>query len=186
MSEKTKDFWNTRKLVTNAALIALHIVLSQVATIRIGNSMVITVSGITEVVAGLLFGPISGGLVGLMGSLGNQMLLYGFTATTALWIIPAGLRGMICGWYARSRGYQPGALGTLWVLVVTAAIVTAVNTNVMIIDATVYGYNTDAAVLTQLGMRYLSGALTSVAYTAVAAPLMRRLGRVEGLAALRE
>ena len=59
--EKTRKAFTTQKLVINAVLIALHVVLAKVATISIGNSMKITMSGITEVVAGLLFGPVSGG-----------------------------------------------------------------------------------------------------------------------------
>ena len=120
--------FSTQKLVTNALLIALHVILGRVASIRIGNSLSISVSGITEVIAGLLFGPVSGGAVGLLGSLINQLFGYGLTVTTVLWILPAGVKGLLCGWYAKANGYEMNPLQILWVLVVTAVVVTTMNT----------------------------------------------------------
>ena len=184
--QSAKRFFTTRKLVTNAVLVALHVVLCQIATIRVGNSLSITVSGITEVVAGLLFGPISGGVVGLLGSFINQVLKYGITVTTVLWIVPAGLKGLLCGWYAKAHGYDLSFLQILWVLLVTALVVTSANTNIMIIDATIFGYNTKAAVVTEMAIRYASGALTSVAYMLVTWPLIRQLGRMPGIRGMRE
>ena len=183
---KQSKKWSTQKLTTNAILIALHLVLCQIATIQVGGIISITVSGITEVVAGLLFGPISGGTVGIIGSLLNQLLKYGFSATTVLWIIPAGLKGLLCGWFAKSRRYQMNPLEIFWVLEVTAVIVTAVNTNVMVIDAEIFGYKTNATVVAQMGLRYLSGLVTSLAYMAVTAPLLARLNRLPGIQGMRE
>ena len=184
--EKNRKKFSTQKMVIIAVLIALHVVLAKVATIPIGNSMKITMSGITEVVAGFLFGPISGGLVGLLGSFLDQMLSYGFTATTLLWILPAALKGLICGWYAKANRYEMNPIQILWVLVVTAVIVTAVNTVTMIIDATMFGYATQAAELSMLGLRVLSGALTSVAYMLIVVPLLHRLKALNGIKDLRE
>ena len=176
----------TRRLVTNGILVALHVVLCQIATIPIGNSLSITVSGITETVAGLMFGPLSGGLVGLLGSLLNQIIKYGFSVTTVLWIIPAGLKGLLCGWYAKAHGYEFKPWQIYWVLLVTAVVVTSVNTTVMVVDATVFGYNTKATVLAQMGIRYLNGALTSVAYMLICIPLLKNLQKIPGIRDLRE
>ena len=178
--------FNTRKMVTIGILVALHVVLCQIASIRVGNSFSITISGITEVVAGLLFGPVSGGVTGLLGSLLNQVLKYGFSVTTILWILPAALKGLLCGWYAKSNHYELNPLKILWVLLVTSVIVTAINTNVMIIDAALFNYNTQAAVLAHLGIRYANGALTSVLYLIVTAPLLKRLGKMEGISVMQE
>ena len=181
-----KNLFTTRKLVTLGILIALHVVLTHVASIRVGNSLSITISGITEVVAGLLFGPISGGLVGLVGSLLNQVLRYGITLTTPLWILPAGLKGLLCGWYAKSNQYEMNPLQIYWVLLVTSVVVTAVNTNVMVVDAALFNYSTKAVALTQMGIRYVNGALTSIAYMLVMIPLLRQLGKMDGIRMMRE
>ena len=176
----------TRKLVTNAVLIALHVILCQVATINIGNSLSITLSGITESIAGLLFGPISGGLVGLLGSFLNQLIRYGLSVTTVLWILPAGMKGLLCGWFAKSNRYEMNPLKIYWVLIVTSVVVTSMNTTIMIVDATIFGYNTQATVLAQMGIRYLNGALTSLAYMLIAVPLLKNLQKLPGIRDMQE
>ena len=176
----------TQKLVTNAILIALHVILARVASIRIGGSLSITVSGITEVIAGLLFGPISGGLVGLLGSLLNQLFTYGLTVTTPLWILPAAMKGLMCGWYAKAYDYELSPLQILWILVVSAVVVTTMNTVVLIVDAEIFGYSTKATVLSIMGIKYVNGAITSLVYMLITTPLLHRLKSLPGIKDLRE
>ena len=184
--EKKSSPFTTQKLVMNALLIALHVILARVASIRIGNSLSISVSGITEVVAGLLFGPVSGGLVGLLGSLLNQLFSYGLTVTTPLWIIPAAMKGLMCGWYAKAYGYELNPLQILWILIVSAAVVTTMNTVVLVVDAEIFGYSTKATVLGIMGIKYINGAITSVAYMLITTPLLHRLKTLPGIRKLRE
>ena len=63
--------------------------------------MKITVDSLPILVAALLLGPLDGLAVGLIGSFLNQMLTYGLTVTTVLWILPAGIRGLVVGYYAK-------------------------------------------------------------------------------------
>ena len=184
--EKKSSPFTTQKLVMNALLIALHVILARVASIRIGNSLSISVSGITEVVAGLLFGPVSGGLVGLLGSLLNQLFSYGLTVTTPLWIIPAAMKGLMCGWYAKAYDYELSPLQILWILVVSAMVVTTLNTVVLVVDAEIFGYSTKATVLGIMGVKYINGAITSAAYKLITTPLLHRLKRLPGVKKLRE
>ena len=184
--ESRKKLFSTQKLVTNALLIALHVILARVASIRIGNSLSVSVSGITEVVAGLLFGPVSGGLVGLLGSLLNQLFTYGLTVTTVLWILPAAMKGLLCGWYAKANGYEMNPLQILWVLIVSAVVVTTMNTVVLIVDAEIFGYSTKATVLSIMGIKYVNGALTSIVYMLITTPLLHRLKTLPGVKAMRE
>ena len=184
--EKKSNPFTTQKLVMNALLIALHVILARVASIRIGNSLSISVSGITEVVAGLLFGPVSGGLVGLLGSFLNQLFTYGLTVTTPLWILPAAMKGLMCGWYAKAYDYELSPLQILWILVVSAVVVTTMNTVVLVVDAEIFGYSTKATVLGIMGVKYLNGALTSVAYMLITTPLLHRLKTIAGIKKLRE
>ena len=183
---KRSSPFTTQKLVMNALLIALHVILARVASIRVGNSLSISVSGITEVVAGLLFGPISGGLVGLLGSFLNQLFTYGITVTTPLWILPAAMKGLLCGWYAKANGYEMSPLQIFWVLAVSAVVVTTMNTVVLVVDAEIFGYSTKATVLGIMGIKYVNGMLTSAAYMLITVPLLHRLKTLPGLARLRE
>src|SRR5574344_1123237 len=78
----------TKKLVLYALFTAIHVVLCY-ASINLGN-MKITISGLPIIIGAMLFGPMAGLEIGLLGSLLNQLLTYGLTLTTVLWIIPAG------------------------------------------------------------------------------------------------
>jgi ECF transporter S component (folate family) len=85
----------TKRLAADAMLAAMFVCLSLVS-ISLPN-MKITLDSLPVLVAAFLFGPLDGLAVGLTGSFLNQMLTYGFTATTLLWILPAGLRGLLVG-----------------------------------------------------------------------------------------
>lgn len=85
------------RIAFDGMLAALFFVLS-LLSIDLG-SVKITLDGLAPLVAGFLFSPLDGFIVGCTGSFLNQMLKYGFTATTLLWIIPAGIRGLIAGLY---------------------------------------------------------------------------------------
>ena len=83
----------TKRMILKALFIAMHVALCYVS-INFGN-MVITAAGLPIIIGAMMFGPISGLEIGLMGSFLNQMLKYGFTATTILWILPAGIKGLL-------------------------------------------------------------------------------------------
>ena len=89
--------YHLRRIAFDGMLAALFFVLS-LFSVDLGN-MKITLDGLAPLVAGFLFSPLDGFIVGCAGSFLNQMLKYGFTATTLPWIIPAGLRGLIAGIY---------------------------------------------------------------------------------------
>ena len=84
----------TRRIATDAMLSAMFVCLSFIS-INIGNAMKISVDSLPILVAALLLGPLDGLAVGLVGSFLNQLLTYGLSVTTVLWILPAGLRGLV-------------------------------------------------------------------------------------------
>lgn len=45
----------------------------------------------------LYLGPLDGFLIGFFGSFLNQLLTFGLTPTTILWVIPAAVRGLLIG-----------------------------------------------------------------------------------------
>lgn len=163
----------TKKLVLNALFIAIYVVLSYVS-LNLGN-MVITLSGLPIIVGALLFGPVSGMEIGLLGSLLDQLLKYGLTATTILWIIPAGVRGLMVGGYARHHGYRLGSKQLALIIIVSAFVVTALNTVAMYVDSKLYGYYSWAYVFGALAFRYLSAVLTSVVYLLIIPSLLKHI-----------
>ena len=90
---------NTKRLVTVAVLIALYTVLSLFSA-NLGL-IKLTFESFPVLVASLMFGWVDGLLVGAVGGLLNQMLTYGFTVTTLMWILPNAVRGLLVGLYAK-------------------------------------------------------------------------------------
>ncbi len=160
----------TKKLVTDAMLIAMYVVLSLVS-INLGF-MKITLDGLPVIFAAALFGPLHGLAVGLLGAFANQLLTYGFSATTLLWIIPAGARGAFVGLCLLRRGWDGGwRLGV--VIVTSSLLVTLLNTAVWYVDSLIYGYYSPAVVFGGLALRLVAGVLTAIVYTAVLPPLLK-------------
>ena len=125
-------------MILKALFIAMHVALCYVS-INFGN-MVITAAGLPIIIGAMMFGPISGLEIGLMGSFLNQMLKYGFTATTILWILPAGIKGLLIGAYAKHKNYKLNRKQMIFIIALSAVIVTTMNTAVMYIDSKLYGY----------------------------------------------
>ena len=66
---------STRKLVTVAMLTAVYVVLSLVGTLNLWWIR-ISVDSLPIILGALLYGPVGGLLVGLLGSLMNQLITY--------------------------------------------------------------------------------------------------------------
>ena len=63
--------------------------------------------------AALMFGPIHGMAIGAVGTFIYQILRYGFSYTTVLWMLPYVLCGLAAGLYAHFRHYELPRRGTL-------------------------------------------------------------------------
>lgn len=165
----------TKRLVVNALCVAMYVVLSSYVSLSLGG-IKITIDALPILLAAILFGPVDGLIVGLLGNLLGQLLgPYGLSITTPLWMLPAGLRGLLVGLWARRKSfslkYKP--LGLL--LVVTALIVTAVNTGVMWVDCLVFQYSF-ATYSPYIVARVIAGVGTAVVFTFVLPPLVKALG----------
>ena len=87
----------TRRLAINAVLIAIYVVL-RFFNIAFGESFRFTLAAFPVVLCALLYGPVDGLLVGLLGEFLSQVLgPYGLTPTTLFWCIGETLRGGALG-----------------------------------------------------------------------------------------
>ena len=146
----------------------------------------ITFASLPVLVGALLFGPVEGMLIALIGEFFNQVLSYGITVTTVLWLIPPAVRGLAVGGAALALGKGPrrldGRPGLCYGVCMGAALcTTAVNTLVMYLDSVIMGYYSFAYVFGSAVIRIGSGILTAVVVTTAAIPLVRLLRR-QGLA----
>ena len=88
--------FNTKSICRIAILAALYVPLAVFVAIQIGNVR-ISFGSLPVVVSALLCGPVEAILVAGIGEFFKQLLTYGVTATTVLYLSPPALRGAVIG-----------------------------------------------------------------------------------------
>lgn len=162
-----------RKLAFDAVLAAMYFALSFIS-IRVGGNMKISVAGLPILVGALMFGPLDGFLIGLVGSFLEQLISpYGLGPTTLLWILPGALRGAMAGAWAKHRRFELKRWETALVIFITALALTAMNTAAIYIDSKLLGYYSYAYVFGALAARLASGLVTSAVFSLIIPPLLR-------------
>lgn len=178
--------FSTKTLCRVAMLAALYVLLNNTVAIRAGN-LRITFASLPVVVSALLFGPLESAVTALLGEFINQLIGgYGITATTALWLIPPAVRGVVIGAAAlrcrrTGRPLESRPAAGYAVCVLAALCTTVSNTAVIAVDAWVYGYYSRAYVFGELLYRLGTGVLIAVIIATAALPLAGLLRR-QGLA----
>lgn len=140
------------------------------------------------VLAALLFGPIEGAVVGLLGEFIAQITgPYGLAPTTVLYVAPAAIRGVTVGlgalWCRRATGRRLESRPALCytVCILGAVLTTAGNTLSIWLECLMYR-TSFAAHLPFLPGRFFTGIATAVGITTVCIPLafaLRRSGAVK-------
>ena len=131
---------------------------------------------------GMLFGPIEGMLVGLLGELIAQITgPYGLAPTTVLYVAPAAVRGVVVGmgalWCRRTgRRMESRPVVCYAVGVVGAVLTTVANTVSIWLESVMY--HTEFMVhIPFLPARFANGIITALAVTTVCIPLVHALRR---------
>lgn len=128
----------TRRLALTGMLAALCAVLGYVS-LDLGN-LKFTFESLPILLGALLFGPLDGLTVGTVGTLIYQLLRYGVSATTLLWIAPYALCGLLAGLWAKVRSFCMGRAEVLVLVMSNELLITLLNTGVMYLDSKIYGY----------------------------------------------
>lgn len=167
----------TLTLCTTGVLAALYVPLALFLAVQIGNVR-ISFGSLPVVVAALLLGPLESVAVAFVGEFLKQILSYGFTATTLLYLIPPALRGLIIGWPAflllqrRSQRLEERRILCYAVCIAAAVFTTIGNTLVNLLDSILYHYYTPVLIFGDLLYRLGVGILNAVVITTAAIPLV--------------
>ena len=161
----------TRQLALDALLAAMCAVLGALA-LDLGN-LKITFEGLPVILGALLFGPLDGMAVGGVGTLLYQLLRYGLTATTPLWILPYLLCGALVGLMSRRAGFALSGRPLAAVVFGGQLLIFLLNTLVLVADSKIYGYYTPVYIFGSLPLRFLICLGKAAAYTGVLPPLLR-------------
>ena len=167
----------TRRIVLIGLLVAMYVVLSLFLTVTLWNFK-ITFEALPILVGAFLLGPVDGLLIGFLGSFLNQMLTYGFTPTTLLWVLPHAFSGLLVGFLAKRLKGELTVKNVAVITVISALCVTALNTLAMYVDSKMFGYYSKAFVFGALGVRVITGIATAVAFALILPTLLAQLKKI--------
>ncbi|MCR5066805.1 MAG: folate family ECF transporter S component [Erysipelotrichaceae bacterium] len=169
----------TKKLTTLAMLIALYVVLSILTPIKLQNFK-FTFEALPILIGALLGGPVDGLIIGGLGSFLYQLLFsgYGLTVTTPLWILPHAASGLVVGLYARAKKFEYSYLEVVLIAIISALLVTALNTLALYVDSKVFGYYTKALVFGAIPLKILTGIILAVLFSLILPQLLRTIRKI--------
>ena len=176
--------FSVRRIAIDAVLIAMFFGLS-LLSVQLGG-IKITFASLPTIICAMLFGPIDGFLVGFLGAFLEQMLKFGFTATTMLWILPPAIRGLfigLCAVLLRKHMSVDTILQTkrpyvyFIFCILSGIIVSTLNTLVFYVDAKIYHYYEYHMIFGVFWIRIASGIVSSLLMALVALPVVAALKR---------
>lgn len=167
---------NIKKLCLSAVLAAFCFAMDYATTALeqvSGGTFKLSLSALPIIISAVCCGPLWGAATGFVGTFMTQLITYGFTPTTILWVLPAAIRGLSVGLlfiaFRRSVKYY-------WLMleiIISALLVTAANTLVIFIDSKLYNYYSPAVVFGSLGIRLVSAVITSVIFALIMPPIIK-------------
>ena len=168
-----------KRIAIVAVLIAMYFGLSW-ASVEIGG-IKLTFVGLASIIAAMVYGPIDGFLVGFFGAFCEQMLKYGFTATTLLWLLGPAMRGLVVGCakliFKRSmstenllRNHRPYVFFA--VSIFAGLVVSVLNTTAFYVDAKMFHYYTYELIFGVFWLRLLLAAASSLLMALVTLPVL--------------
>ena len=171
---------NVRRMCYAALLAAMYLPLSLYAAVQVGRNVRISFGSLPVVIAALLFGPLDAAAVAMVGEFFKQLLTYGVTYTTALYLIPPALRGLVIGGAVlllRQRGERLEERRTLcYAVCILAAVCTTVgNTLVNWLDSVLMGYYVPGLILGDFVWRLIVGMINAVVMSSLAVSLVKVL-----------
>lgn len=158
---------NLKKMILIALYTAMMTVLSLYGTFSL-YGVKITIQNLPLMLAAITLGAIPGALVGFIGMLLNQMLTYGFTATTLFWVLPQTIIGMFVGFiFEKKLIKQEASLKFFACIIISQIVLTLLNTISMYVDAVIFGYYNFMVVFGTFILRIMLSIITGIAYCVI-------------------
>ena len=164
-----------KELVVNSVLAAMVTILGYVALDF--QSIKITFEGFPVIIAGFLFGPLSGALVGGVGTFIYQLLRYGITWTTILWSLPYIFSGIFIGFLSK-KNFMDKKSGFFIGIISNELIITLINTVSIYVDSHIYGWYCPGIITGVLPIRLLIAVSKGVVFAIILRELSSSLKKI--------
>ena len=182
-----RNAFSAKRLVLNAVLVGLYVVLS-FWKIPIGNLLRVNFASFAVVLCAVAFSPVDALLVGFLGEFLGQILgPYGLTPTTLLWTLPEAVRGLLLGCsmlLLAKKNLTPGVLYKsksiavfLAVCIVVGIVAALLNTFALYVDSKMFGYYNEYMVFGILFVRLGLACVMSALFGYISLPVVSALER---------
>ncbi len=176
----SKQRINTRMLVLDALMIALFVVLSRLLSFEIAG-VKITIAALPIIFTAFYLGLTHTVIVSVLAEFITQVLGFGLTPTTVLWMIPGIVRGILICLFIRYLFKKTNNIKSTThlqyfiMIFISAVVVFILNTFVIIFDGWLYKYLTVVAAIAQLVPRFISMCLSVILYTVATKAVIDKL-----------
>lgn len=186
-TQSKKTTISVKRMALDALMAAMYFALAMTLTIRAG-ALQFSLVGIPVMMAAAIFGPVDAAIVGLLGEFLEQMLTFGLTPTTILWILPSGARGLFIGWcvllirkWMKGKDVTKGVGMVLFVAacILSGIVVSCLNTVALYVDSKMLGYYKFELVFGAFLMRIVTGLVSSTVMGIITVPIVAGLKRVK-------
>jgi len=167
----------TTQLAIDGMLAALCVVLG-FASIRIGNVIKVSFEDLPVMYAALMFGPVDGIAVAFVGIMLYQLLSFGITVTTPLWVLPFVVAGLVYGLIAKKSNFNNTPKQLLVIFITSAFLILGLNTIAIYADSKIYGYYYPTIITGVIGVRAVIALVKGVALGFISSPLLKTLSRI--------
>lgn len=189
MQKQSKGIMTIKRIAFNAVFIAVYVVL-RYFNIPLGNSFRFTLAPFSVILCSLLYGPVDGLLVGLLGEFLSQTLgPYGWTPTTLLWCLGETVRGATLGLCAllflrkwllsvqHLNGMQTTTI--LFCCMLTGMLAALCQTFALYVDSRMFGYYRYEIVFGVLIWRVIVYVLLSAVFGYLSVPIISALRKAK-------
>ncbi len=129
-----------------------------------GDFTKFTIYALPLLLAGTIFGPVIGAFAGIAEGFLSQLITYGLTPTTILWILAPLTWGLISGLIAKIYKFKNTPIKIFLNVIITSLIVVFVNSLALILDGLIAHYPTEY-VYTMLLTRIITSIIVGIFYT---------------------
>ena len=167
------------RICGDGMLLAMYIVLSTL-TVRLTPNLQIAFTGLTIIMAVVLYGLPDAILIAVLGSfIGQARGAYGLSITTPLWMVPPILRAVVFGIAYEiflKKGIKLEDKKVLFIVfaIIAGLVTTIANTGAIFLDAMIFEYPVSMAVVESI-FRFVSSILSSVFIALVTLPIIYAL-----------
>ncbi len=168
-----------RRMCTDGMLVGLFVVLTLV-NIKIGPMIRISFGSLPVVFASLIFGPVDGLIIAVLGEFITQTINYGFSLTTPIWVLVPVFRALVVGGVStlfkhKGQYLEKHPVPYFATLIIASLVVTLANTGASFLDAYLYQYPFSFVWATN-AIRAAISIVTSILIGLICIPLIKAIG----------